>query len=232
MKEKPILFSAPMVRAILEEKKTQTRRVIKPQPVQDPDGSWRSEIHPRSGYNTEQTMRHYLDLYCPYGKPGDRLWVKETFGVHDTIICNPTDTPNFYGKDGVYHPVVHFAGKENYAWGMYGPPRKRSGRFMPRRAARIILEIVSVRVERVQEISHQDILAEGIKRTDPDSYYLAPLDGVPDFPWTHAGPAFASLWNSINEKRGYGWDVNPWVWVIEFKLVESDNCSLGHDMRG
>lgn len=215
--EKPILFSAEMVRKILEEKKTQTRRVIKPQPVQQPDGTWVSEIHPRSGYNSEKTMRDYLNIYCPYGKPGDRLWVKETFGVYETIVCTPENLPNFRDKSGIFHPVTHFAGKENYAWGMYGPPRKRSGRFMPRSAARIILEIVKVRVERVWEISDQDVKAEGVSVTHGSSS-------------THYDH-FMMLWNSINASRGYGWDVNSWVWVIEFKRDEKAMCSLGYDMR-
>lgn len=90
---------------------------------------------------------------------------------------------------------------------------------MPRWASRITLEIVSVHVEQLQEITIEDVLAEGIRQTDPDGFYLAPLDGVSDFPWTQAVPAFASLWNSINAVRGYGWDANPWVWVIEFKKL-------------
>ncbi len=93
---------------------------------------------------------------------------------------------------------------------------------MPRWASRITLEIVNVRVERVWEITTEDVLAEGIKQTK-DGFYLAPLTGVVDFPWGNAVPAFASLWNEINDKRGYGWDVNPWVWVIEFKRLENEN---------
>jgi len=83
------------------------------------------------------------------------------------------------------------------------------------------LEIVSVRVERLQAITPGDVLAEGIKRSG-EGYWLAPLAGVPDFPWGRSDLAYAALWNSINHERGYGWDVNPWVWVIEFKQVNKE----------
>ncbi len=92
---------------------------------------------------------------------------------------------------------------------------------MPRWASRIQLEILNVRVERLNDITQKDVLAEGIKQTKEDSYWLAPLAGVPDFPWGDARMAYASLWNSINDNSGFGWDVNPFVWVIEFKKASS-----------
>ncbi len=224
MKEHPILFSAEMVKAILEDRKTQTRRVIKPQPIHDPDGSWRMEMHPRFGFNSEKTMRDMLPFHCPYGEPGDRLWVKETFGVHDKIISCPNDLPNIRNRGGIYHPVVHFAGKELYAWGMYGPPHRRSGRFMPKSATRIWLDIINVRVERVQEILKDDAKAEGISNLwewnktryaeHPEHFVRGVLN-----PYV---ANYSVLWDEINAKRGFGWDVNPWVWVIEFKKVDHE----------
>ncbi len=225
MKEHPILFSAAMVRAILEDRKTQTRRVMKPQPILV-DGEWRFA---GAGWTGSKDVAlflpgHSLANRFPYGQIGDRLWVKETFGVHDTITTTPNDLPNFKSEDGRYHPVIHFAGKENYAWGMYGPPRKRSSRFMPKSVARIWLEIVDVRVERVQRISQADAKAEGVRALKLEDGGFIPLCGS-----DYVG-AYRNLWNELNAKRGYGWDVNPWVWVIEFKRIDSGVCSLGHDM--
>lgn len=227
MAERPILFSGEMVNAILKGRKTQTRRVIKPQPVQDPDGSWRIEMHPRSGYNVERTMRNYLPDRCPYGEPGDCLWVREVFQVVEPwgsvdgewIGDDIMEIDGRLGSEkpeliGGWWSVVYKADADICSWW-------RSPIHMPRWASRITLEIVNVRVERLQEITHEDALAEGIKETKEDHYYLAPLAGVPDFPWTQLIPAFASLWNHINKERGFGWDINPWVWVIEFKAVRN-----------
>lgn len=207
MKEKPILFSAEMVKAILEDKKTQTRRVIKPQPIQDPDGSWRSEIHPRSGYGNEQTLRHYLDIYCPYGKKGDRLWVRETW-AHDDENCKD---PTCGNRDHIW-----WKASENkiVADSFAGDAHWRPSIFMPRWASRIDLKIVKVRVERVQEITHQDALAEGM-------IYEYPVTPI---------TKYVALWDELNAQRGYGWAANPWVWVIEFKRDESGICILDYDM--
>lgn len=204
MKERPILFSGEMVKAILEDKKTQTRRVIKPQPVQDPDRSWRIEMHPRSGYNSERTMRYHLPNRCPYGESGDRLWVRETWaGDEFTGYAYKATEPDAlpFGEEVTFtkwRPAIH----------------------MPRSASRITLEVVNVRVERVQQILPGEAIAEGIKQTVKDAYFGW-------FDYTGNGQnlsplmSFQSLWDSINEKRGYGWDVNPWVWVIEFKKGSS-----------
>jgi hypothetical protein len=200
MKERPILFSAEMIRAILDGRKTQTRRVIKPQPFNTPDGSWHIELEPRSGYNSEKTLRNYLPARCPYGEPGDRLWVKETYAGDDFTG---------YAYRATQPDALPFGEEVTFKnW--------KPSIFMPRAASRFTLEILNVRVERIQDMTFDDALAEGIKRTDED-YFLAPLAGVPDYPWLHPVVAFSSLWNDINTKRGFGWEVNPWVWVIEFK---------------
>ena len=200
MKERPILFSGPMVRALLYGTKTQTRRVIKPQPWFMPEAydhgarwawayseqAWEAEngIVWGAKFPTEQlAQRDYFCDHCPYGAPGDLLWVRETWRVngneHDYAIA---------GSDRVFYRADE-DWNDGAGW--------RPSIFMPRWASRITLEVVSVRVQRLQDISHEDGKAEGL-----DS-----LDG------------FALLWDRIYEKRGYGWQVNPWVWAVEFRAV-------------
>lgn len=206
MKERPILFSGDMVRAILDGRKTQTRRVIKYtfHPVtREPAGA----VHPAkiSGWVAwypsdaeglaEFTRQQYnYGFECPYGTIGDRLWVRETwFQWFEETIYRATET------------------EENITWlEKHKTPSKqwRPSIFMPRWASRITLEITGVRVERVQDIHPVDCVNEGASMPD---IYLS-LD-------THIH-RFQELWNSINAKRGYGWDTNPWVWVIEFKRIK------------
>jgi len=167
-REHPILFSAAMIRAILAGTKTQTRRVIKPQP---------------SGMDDHRRYLSVLsDVYQKYGRPGDLLWVRETWGPCEGGFCYRADeSDGAKPDDGRWH----------------------SARFMPRFASRITLETTDVRVERVRDISEGDAMCEGAE---------AGLDVT-------ATDRFARLWDLINAKRGYGWDANPWVWVISFKRV-------------
>jgi hypothetical protein len=184
--EKPIIFSAPMVRAILAGRKTQTRRVIKNilPAVQriEPNGpnSWAM-----FGNNNGWTIE------CPYGIPGNHLWVRESWGW----ITNPdTNEPiTIYAADW---PNDDF------------PVLKRPSIHMPRWASRLTLEITAVRVERLHAIGEDDAQAEGIaERTRLPSH-------EPMYAMT-----FAKLWDEINAKRGYPWVSNPFVWVIEFKRI-------------
>ena len=178
MKQTPILFSAPMVRAILEGCKTQTRRVINAK---------------RAGH-------------CPYGAPGDRLWVRETWA---TVATYDHLKPSLIPKGDALWPVVYYAAyPEAAAWHSPNRGRVRPSIFMPRWASRITLEITGIRVERVQSIKTSDIVAEGVS---PDESYLGSANR-----YRHP---FVELWDSINYKRGYGWDQNPWVWVISFSLL-------------
>ena len=184
MKERPILFSGEMVRAILEGRKTMTRRVVKHTP------------HADSPYFTFDG----LAASCPYGHQGDRLWVKETFAI-DTphSLCTPI---HYYASHGELS-----LDKRHDA----GLLRKKPSIFMRRVYSRITLEIVSVRVERLLEITDDDARAEGVRVT----WYGD--NGPHEF--DHIKP-FASLWEKIN---GAGsWDANPWVWVIEFRREASD----------
>lgn len=187
MKERPILFSGPMVRAILDGRKTQTRRIVKPQPTKlagpNFDGLWSDAIDP--------VVRYFA---CPYGQPGDRLWVRETFAYTDSSI---NDQPGW-----VYRATdPDWSSMEGFRW---KPPI-----FCTRSASRITLEITGVRVERLNDISEADAIAEGVTITDS----IVRDDSV------HASRAwvesYRQLWEQIN---GAGsWEVNPWVWVIEFK---------------
>lgn len=184
MKERPILFSAPMVRAILAGCKSQTRRIVKPQPF----------AHERPVIEDGEVLVGDGKTWrLPYGKPGDRLWVRETFCAKSFF----TPTEYRYRADGV-EPFVMGppVGDIPMAW--------KPSIFMPRAASRITLEVTGVRVERVNDISEADAVAEGIPAfpTSPSK-----------IPRMH----YATLWNSIN---GAGsWDLNPWVWRIEFKRL-------------
>lgn len=181
----PILFNADMVRAILRDRdpKTQTRRVCKPQP---------GEIsHRHASYEVDGI--HYS---CPYGDPGDTLWVRESW-VHECSHCNNVRCGN---PAHIYYPATDIA-PDTF-------PKKfvRPSIHMPRWASRITLGIVHVRIERVQDISYADCFAEGL-RADCEPLRLI---------------HYENLWNLLNAERGYGWDVNPWVWVIRFRLLNED----------
>jgi len=217
-KTRPIICNATDVRAILDGRKTQTRRPIKSQPI-GPEhmrygGTDCDDDHiiigDRSGNglnirNLATGASSTLSLSrrtCPYGQPGDRLWVRETWCVEKVLDGRkPVDIE--YGV-----PVFYTATKSWRDWDeqcVVG--KRRPSAHMPRWASRITLEITDVRVERVQEISREDSLAEG-----PHPYGWGLNDGTCE-------RNFAMVWDSINAKRGYGWDSNPWVWVIEFKVI-------------
>lgn len=202
MKERPILFSGPMVRAILAGRKTMTRRVIKPQPYYNRAGflSWKT-----SGclQNFERSAETMLARHCPYGVPGDRLWVRETFGTEWRSMRPTNGDTIYYAADGDAKMVE----------------RWRPSIHMPRWASRITLEITGVRVERLKDISEQDAVAEGVQglekmmaggtdTRDPDS-------GVEHALISNPITCFSFLWESINGRES--WDANPWVWVVEWE---------------
>ncbi len=229
MKERPILFSGPMVRAILEGRKTQTRRVVK----------W-SEVEPglNLGFSgllaVAQDSRGWVltsmsggcwqercaPTLCTYGVPGDRMWVRETWsGQRNRPIA---ECELFYRADGEHQHGrqlgLSYAERES-KW--------RPSIFMPRWASRLTLEVKAVRVERLQKISEADAIAEGIRLVTKDGtvnkFCVYDLGDYSSTPWSEmsrdAVSAYRSLWDSINAKRGHGWETNPWVWVVEFKAV-------------
>lgn len=203
MNEYPILFSGEMVKMISDGRKTQTRRVMKPQPWgYDPslnqDGLWEF-------CDDEERNEKYHVFKCPYGKPGDLLWIREAW-AHGELYCD--EGPNCGLPSHIYYRQIEeengtFGGVKHWSW--------RPSVHMPRWASRITLEVTNVRVERVQDITWHDIAAEGC----PPEHHMDNCNGISHamFGW------FGYLWDSINAKRGYGWDVNPWVWVVEFKAV-------------
>lgn len=194
MKERPILFSTPMVRAILNGSKTQTRRIVKPQPF---------EV--RHGLPFTMEGLPTRSISCPYGQAGDRLWVRETFGLYGDKEQHVLHYRATHHRDGAgmgWKPSIH----------------------MPRWASRITLEITGVRVERLHEINESDAVAEGVERyTGDQNYwrdYFANPNGSDRRSCLTAKESFCSLWSEIN---GAGsWDANPWVWCIEFRRVETD----------
>jgi hypothetical protein len=211
MKSRPILFSAPMVRALLDGSKTQTRRVAKLT-----DAAHIKEI---GGHRRWHPADPDVVAASPYGQVGDQLWVREAFRTtkkNDSI--KPSCLPVASSQNTLAIPFWYdadIAGKsdhlipENLRAGKYRP-----GIFMPRAASRITLEVTSVRVERLQDISEADALAEGIIQLPDGGYSVADTRHYSDSP----DESYASLWESLN---GAGsWDLNPWVWVIEFKKVK------------
>ena len=198
MAEKPILFSGEMVRAILDGRKTQTRRVIKQMADAVP------------GYDVAEEklwvdQAHWYEVTSPYGRPGDRLWVRETWQAQSTTGEWWHEVPK---RERELHnwSIIDRATNEDF-----NPPKWIPSIFMPRWASRILLEVTAVRVERLQDISEDDAVAEGVAATPFTPHGWDKEDVHRD--------GFRVLWDSINRKRGYGWDVNPFVWVVEFKQV-------------
>lgn len=217
MTERGMIFNAEMVRAILDGRKTQTRRIMKPQPEPCPRGGhwWPSNVF-KTMLHVEEEMQNgkggwggLVGDACPFGDVGDRIWVRETFqgplfdyDLMDSYCKDPTpfEKPEFcvYKADGVPAPEFYDADDELHCcW--------RPSIHMPRWACRILLEITNVRVERLKSISDGDAIREGCSTADMKSG-----DCVAD--------VFARLWASIYGDES--WNSNPWVWVISFKRVE------------
>lgn len=205
MKERPILFSAPMVRALLAGTKTQTRRAVKPQPREDKsitsgrgELAWQTSV----GHFIVSTLPTAPKLFverCPYGQPGDRLWVRETFAIVPRTAYRCSEgVQQVLRPDDDHDAAIFREGWDRSRSGF----RWRPSIHMPRWASRITLEIVSVRVERLQEISEADAMAEGV-----GIQCESPM----------AIMEYSLLWESINGPGS--WDANPWVWVVEFSRM-------------
>lgn len=198
MKERPILFSGEMVKAILDGRKTQTRRTVNPQPTAAHGGFIYKERF--------DSWDLFVKMRCKQGVVGDRLWVKETFQVVPNLHSG---TMPIYRADGEIDRIV--------------PGKWKPSIFMNRKFSRITLEITDVRVERLTEISEVDAWAEGCKRGEPtDNGGFFPAEepdpsGIGERGWDCAKDWYADLRDSIN---GVGsWDKSPWVWAISFKRV-------------
>ena len=210
MKEHPILFSGPMVKAILEGRKTQTRRIVKPYGLGELLDEWPkgSGIFCEREFGREECI--IRQNVCPYGQPGDRLWVRETWaprGVH------PVTRPD--GKFGA--AVIEYRADGQRATWNHDPIQRikddwRPSIFMPRWASRITLEVTAVRVERLQDISPEDALAEGI-----DHYVPGVTAGQRGEVEADPIAEYRELWESINGPGS--WAENPWVWALSFKRI-------------
>jgi len=229
VRERPILFSAPMVRSILADQKTRTRRVITPQPEPCMD------LPGRAWYQRDRRLRwcdythEEFIARCPYGAAGDRLWVRETLRG-DGQPGNRRVGIVRYGADGEMVLVCCGCGSVHCTCFDEDQPTRMDlvwewerpvvpSIFMPRWASRITLELTGVRVERVQDISIGDARAEGI--TEYGDGFAKESDDV----WRNRTSVenFASVWDSINAKRDggkYAWAANPWVWAVAFRKVE------------
>ena len=224
IKERPILFSAPMVRAILEGRKTVTRRAIKVQPHIDASGNFcvGSSNYGQDGYGKPVT-KHFVNGCCPYGKPSDRLWVRETFAIESNRWAddpyspphkdgrptqryedNKWDQPHYKATDA--EPELWYDDRDSPGC------RWKPSIHMPRWACRILLEITDVRVERLQDITYEQAAAEGVHRGPLREWCASDEGGACH---KYPVPAFRDLWQSV----GGSWDANPWVWVVEFERV-------------
>lgn len=206
MKERPILFSSPMVKAILEGKKTQTRRVLKKQPNTETIGfdqlTFQKETNRWNGYVKDEdggTSWNAELRLCPFGQVGDRLWVRETWAW-----CSKNKGHYIYKADGDGFSTCHV---KDYKW--------KPSIHMPRKASRITLGITNIKVERLQEISSIDCHNEGA-----DEALAGKSFPLKEQRLTVIQHGFAWLWDQINGKK-YPWESNPWVWVIEFKVLEA-----------
>lgn len=212
MKERPILFSGTMVRAILEGRKTQTRRVMKPR--RDLTVGCKLACCELAG---EVNTSHYSN--SEFGAPGDRLWVRETHEVRrigTETFDGGRPTRRYagiaYQADGARSEVdidlntfQALDAKESRGWS--------PSIHMPRWASRITLEITGVRAERLQSIEWDEAIAEGIPDPRRAARRIDPVEGTV--------AQFRQLWDGLNAARGHGWEANPWVWVVEFRRIES-----------
>lgn len=197
MTERPILFSGPMVRAILAGRKTQTRRVVKGLGV---FVDTETAMLPPTIVDGKWMFSDGTTTTCPFGTSGDRLWVRETWSPMQRH--RPIANPEIYDNK----PAWYAADNDRPTW---AGSKWRPSIFMPRAASRLTLEIIAVRVERLHDIDEEDAIAEGVD-----------FNGGPvRVGHTSAVSAFKSLWDSINGEPA-PWESNPWVWVITFRSVE------------
>lgn len=230
MAERPILFSGPMVRAILEGRKTQTRRVVSlprnMEPLNEEGDFEIDDAFDDRGtrmdwpYAASKKTGCMTAIECPYGSPGDTLWVRETLGVTWQGDCE-----YMADRKEVSDPRAHALCERYGDRYHFSEVRKVPSIFMPRWASRFSLLVKRVRVERVQDISEADARAEGIvaaRVASGRAFGLRDSYGLAGEPFaTSARCAFEDLWDTINGKRA-PWSSNPWVWVVEFKRVKEN----------
>jgi hypothetical protein len=235
VRERPILFSAPMVRALLEGRKTQTRRIVRRQDLVEFDEATGQALYvhsPKCPNYCDYACAGNAPGHCPYGKPGDRLWVREAWSVPiEFDDCMPSEipegTPIRYLADGVQGPDFGECG------------RYRHGRFMMRWMSRTTREMTDVRVQRVEEISEEDALAEGIELADivihhgktmPPGTKHYTVRSNPEIGEATAREAFLALFYDINKRAPRG--ANPWVLALSFKVIKPEIAATTHLSKG
>lgn len=218
MSVKPILFSGPMIRALLEGRKTQTRRIIKPQPGADVTSAGvisRSDVGKTDEWSWLSGVPGDVDTWGFEGdfktryQPGDLLWVRETWGINNYEYFGEP-IPKARPDDLASEQMVYFATEDDCE--ILSDMPKRPSIYMPRWFSRLTLEVTNVRVQRLWEITEEDAEGEGAWHW-AEAYDDARVMDTPR-------EAFAHLWDSINEMRGFGWGANPWVAAITFAVNE------------
>ena len=220
MKTHPILFSTDMVMALLHRNKIQTRRIVK---NTDNFGCFTGDCNHWIQTECFDAIQTYALENCPHGQPGDLLWVRETwkywnwtedgmpwikYAANDEILFFDSTIPEEW-CERLTNIWASLSEPENYEIDQAARDHKwRPNIFLPRWASRLTLKITDIRIERVQDISNEDAVAEGI--------------GVPLDMRYAAYDEFRPLWDRLNAKRGYGWDENPWVWVIQFDVIHKN----------
>lgn len=210
--ERPIIFTEDNPRKILEGRKTETRRIMKPQPVYDPEflGGWVLKTT-RADTSIQSFNEGMYPETCPFGRVGERLWVRESFAIGQKLNgWTPEETPTVYYRADPENEDLMWEHENGVT--DFKVPWKPSI-YMPRTACRMVLELTSVRVERLQDITEAGAKAEGVE-VAPGNY---PESGQSN---SYRG-AFAFMWNEINLKRG-SWSDNPWVWKIAFRRVRGN----------
>lgn len=210
---KPILFSTEMVQAILEGRKTQTRRIVKSEPkinddtdlelIPDWDGKYDDPLTLFFYYKGTKTRSIYYDCQLPLAQIGDILWIRESFQYSDEL-----DEPFWYKQKY----------EEDYTQEAFDRIKWKPSIHMPKEAARIFLEVSNVRVERLQDISEDDAIAEGIERVSIAPFVHRFKNYLCNNKFIGPKESFKTLWMKINGIDS--WKANPWVWVYEFKVVE------------
>jgi len=217
IKTRPILFSGAMVKAILEGRKNQTRRVVKRADhgqhvtalVQRGWGMWQHHFNNGTSDKFPDGLLEMVNIKCPYGRVGDRLWVRETWrpALSETHECFA------YRADMKYHRGKDVPEESGFI-------KWKPSIFMPHAASRITLEVTDVQVQRLQDISEEDAIAEGVERNGDSwkCYGNCESHKAGHDKRTSATASFMSLWDSINADK-YPWDSNPWVWAVSFRRV-------------
>jgi len=248
--ERPLIFSAAMVRALIAGTKVQTRRLVEPQPPDQEavrrmagtgysvvfDPAQRAAVTCGPAWAVREKMGREPRWHCPYGLPGDRIWVREAYrlsGFYQDDVNDDADVVErplvrcTYAADGASR-VVRLTKEEGRKLAKRSMDRHRelSGRFMYRSCSRITLELTEVRVQRVQDIAPEDVWAEGL----PRGIYRHAIKGfhpcddgdeaqLPDGRVFKAVAAYGALWDTLHLADGHVWETNPYVWALEFRLL-------------